>query len=42
MSKEAEVARAEVSKAQKVGEELMITIAKERKAADEQQVHIQE
>lgn len=41
MSKEAEVARAEVSKAQKVGEELMITIAKESKAADEQQVHIQ-
>jgi len=41
MSAEAEIARAEVSKQQKICEELMINIAKERKNADEQQTHIE-
>lgn len=41
MSAESEIKRAEVSKQQKVCEDLMINIAKERKNADEQQVNIE-
>jgi len=41
MSLESEVKRAEVSKKQKEAEELMLFIAKERKAADEQQINIE-
>lgn len=41
MSVESEVKRAEVSKKQKEAEELMIFIAKERKAADEQSINIE-
>jgi len=41
MSAESEIKRAEVSKQQKVCEDLMINIAKERKNADEQQIHIE-
>jgi hypothetical protein len=36
MSAESEIKRAEVSKQQKVCEDLMVNIAKERKNADEQ------
>lgn len=42
MSAEAEITRAEVSRQQKVCEDLMVGIAKERKNADEQTVKIQE
>ena len=41
MSGESEIKRAEVSKQQKVCEDLMVHIAKERKNADEQQVNIE-
>lgn len=41
MSAASEITRAEVSRQQKVCEDLMINIAKERKNADEQQVHIE-
>lgn len=41
MSAESEIKRIEVSKKQKVCEDLMIHIAKERKNADEKQVNIE-
>jgi len=40
MSAASEIKRAEVSRQQKVCEDLMINIAKERKNAEEQNVHI--